>query len=60
MSSEETESTLERIRRVRHEISAECGHDPQKLVEYYIKLQERHRERLVSTPGPTPRDVSAA
>ena len=35
------------IREVRHRISAEVDHDPKKLVEYYQKLQERHRDRLV-------------
>ena len=43
-----TESTIERIRRVRHEISEECDHDPQKLVAYFQKLQERHRGKLIS------------
>jgi len=33
------EGPLERIRRVRHEISEEFGHDPRRLVEYYIELQ---------------------
>jgi len=45
----QNDPTLDRIRRVRHEISAECGHDPHKLVEYYIGLQEQHRDRLVGT-----------
>jgi hypothetical protein len=45
----QNDPTLDRIRRVRHEISAECGHDPYKLVEYYIGLQEQHRDRLVGT-----------
>jgi len=39
--------TLDRIRRARHEISEACGHDPYKLVQYYIELQEQHRNRLV-------------
>lgn len=47
--NQESESTLERIRRVRHEISAEFGHDPYKLVEHYMRLQDRHRDRLVGT-----------
>jgi hypothetical protein len=45
----QNDPTLDRIRRVRHEISAECGHDPYKLVEYYMGLQEQHRDRLVGT-----------
>ena len=43
-----TESTLERIRRVRHEISEECDHDPPKLVAYFQKRQQDHRDKLVS------------
>jgi hypothetical protein len=43
-----TESTIERIRRVRHEISEECDHDSKKLVAYFQKLQERHRDKLIS------------
>ncbi len=44
-----TESTIERIRRVRHEISEECEHNPKKLVVYFQKLQESHRDKLVSS-----------
>lgn len=58
--SAEADPTLDRIRRVRHEISAECGHDPRKLVEYYIRLQEQHRDRIVHTPEPVSPDKSAA
>lgn len=43
-----TESTIERIRRVRHEISEECNHDPKKLVAYFQRLQQSHRDKLVS------------
>jgi hypothetical protein len=38
---------VERVREVRHRISQHCEHDPKKLVEYYIRLQERHKERLL-------------
>jgi homoserine trans-succinylase len=31
---------LDEIRKVRHRISAQFDHDPFKLVEYYMKLQE--------------------
>jgi len=33
------------IRRVRHRISKECGHDPYKLVERYMKIQEARESR---------------
>lgn len=40
--------TILRIREARHKISERCGHDPKRLVEYYMKLQEQHRDRLVT------------
>ena len=46
------EGPLERIRRVRHEISAEHDHDPRRLVEYLMKLQEAHKERLIDAVPP--------
>lgn len=36
------------IREVRHEISVQIEHDPKKLVAYYQKLQNRHRERIIT------------
>ncbi len=47
-----SDSTLARIREVRHRISEEFDHDPKRLIEHYIELQERHRDRLVSSPKP--------
>ena len=38
---------IDQIREVRHRISAQFDHDPKRLVEHYIKLQERHADRLV-------------
>ena len=47
----ESDSPLAWIREVRHRISEECGHDPKRLVERYMKLQEeKHGHRLVR-PG---------
>ena len=46
------EGPLERIRRIRHEISEEFGHDPHRLVEYYVELQNTHSHRLVETVAP--------
>jgi hypothetical protein len=56
----QSDPTLDRIRRARHEISAACGHDPHRLVQYYIEMQAQHRERLVQTPDPATRGKSAA
>ncbi len=38
--------TIDAIREVRHQISASVGHDAQKLMEHYRKLQERHPGRV--------------
>ena len=46
------EGPLERIRRIRHEISEEFGHDPHRLVDYYIELQNTHAQRLIETVAP--------
>ena len=46
-------SVLQYIREVRHRISQECDHDPKKLVEYYMRLQERHKERLLKVSKST-------
>jgi len=48
------EPTLTRIRKARQRISAQCGHDPYKLVKYYMELQEQSQHKLVpSTNNPT-------
>lgn len=46
-------SILQHIREVRHRISQECGHDPKRLIEYYMRLQERHKERLLKVSKST-------
>lgn len=46
---------IKRVRSVRHAISQEQGHDPQKLVAYYIEKQQAHQDRLKKpTPKTTP------
>lgn len=44
---------ITRIREARHRISSACGHDPRKLVEYYMKRQAEHPERLFRNAGET-------
>jgi len=47
--------TLARIREARRRISQKCGHDPEKLVRYYMKLQEeRYADRLVRSTASRP------
>jgi hypothetical protein len=38
---------LSRVRESRHRISEQVGHDPEKLVAYYIELQKKYKDRLV-------------
>ena len=38
---------IERIREVRHRISAEFGHDTKRLIDHYIELQKKYADRLV-------------
>ena len=45
---------IDEIRAARHRISAEHGHDPRRLVEYYRKLQERYKDRLIEAPPQVP------
>lgn len=40
------DSVLDRVQAARHEISDRVGHDPKKLVEYYMKRQRDLTERL--------------
>jgi len=35
------------LREVRYRISKQFNHDPKKLVEYYMRLQEQHKDRLL-------------
>jgi hypothetical protein len=61
MPVNQNDPVIDEIREVRHRISERCGHDPQRLVAYYIALQERHRDRLLDTAKtPEQEDTSAA
>lgn len=51
---------IQAVREARHRISQSVDHDPRKLVEYYRRLQERHRERLVSQRAEPSKDDNAA
>lgn len=35
------------VRDAREKISAQFGNDPDKLVDHYMQLQERYRDRLL-------------
>lgn len=40
------------VRAVRHRISERFGHDPYRLVAYYMERQRQHEDRLVHAPEP--------
>ena len=40
--------TITRIREARCQISAEFGHDPQRIVEYYGQLQKKYQSRIIN------------
>ena len=46
-SQNHSDPTIDEIREIRHRISERFGHDPVKLVAYYMELQEQHRDRLI-------------
>ncbi|MBN2494615.1 MAG: hypothetical protein JXR96_08510 [Deltaproteobacteria bacterium] len=46
-----TERGLEACRAARETISREHGNDPRRLVEYYIRYQEKFADRLRRAPG---------
>lgn len=42
---------LEATRSIREKIAREHGNDPRRLVEYYLKYQQRFAERLRRAPN---------
>lgn len=43
----EQEPILKEIRKIRHEIEAECQNDPQKYYEHIQLIQKQYSNRLV-------------
>jgi hypothetical protein len=58
MTSPPHDPVIEEIREVRHQISARFGHDPERLYEHYLRLQEEYRDRLLSPAGEGDRPAS--
>jgi predicted nucleic acid-binding protein len=44
---------IDEIREIRHRISERFDHDPERLVAYYMELQEKYRDRFVGASPPT-------
>jgi hypothetical protein len=45
MKAQEADPVIAEIREARHRISARFGHDPRRLVAYYLQKQEHHLDR---------------
>jgi hypothetical protein len=48
MRQSRNDPVIDEVREVRHRISARFGHDPEKLVAYYMELQKQYEGRLIS------------
>ena len=46
------DSTIERVRKVRHQISAEHNHDPRQLIAYYLEMEREYEERILREEQP--------
>lgn len=42
-----SDPTIDEIRKIRHQISKRFNHDPERIIEYYIKLQQKYQNRLI-------------
>jgi hypothetical protein len=61
MTRDQNDPVIDEIREARHRISARFDHDPERLVAYYMKLQERHGDRLIDpAKAKRPKDQPAA
>jgi hypothetical protein len=60
MNQTHSDPVIDEIRDIRHTTSARFDHDPERLVEYYMEMQERYRDRLIqSAPAAEQADSSA-
>jgi len=60
MDQKNTDPVIDEVREIRHRISAHFGHDPERLVAYYMELQEQYRDRLIGASDKKRDDQSAA
>jgi hypothetical protein len=51
MNQGPTDPVIDEVREVRHRISERVGHDPARLVAYYMELQKQLPSRLVGADG---------
>jgi hypothetical protein len=60
MMKQRPDPVIDEIREVRHRISERFGHDPERLVAYYMEMQEQYRDRLIRAPQKETGDKTAA
>ncbi len=61
MKQSQNDPVIDEIREVRHRISARFGHDPARLVAYYLEFQKQYQDRLIEPEKTAERtDQSAA
>jgi hypothetical protein len=46
MNPNHSDPVIDEIRERRHQVSERFGHDPARLVAYYMELQMQYRDRL--------------
>ena len=49
-----SDPVIDEIQEVRHRISARFGHDPARLVAFYMELQKQYEDRLIETTESRP------
>jgi len=56
----EDDAPIAEVREIRHQISEEFRHDPEKVVDYYIELQNEFLTRLLTRPAQEEEDLEPA
>jgi hypothetical protein len=54
--TQQQDSTISRIRIARHRISEKFGHDPRRIVAYYIRLQKERKRGHVEASKKKPEE----
>ena len=49
---QQNDPVIDEVRAVRRRISELCGHDPDRLVAYYMELQQKFADRLIERAVP--------
>ena len=54
-----SDPAIDAVRAARHAISERCGHDPKRLMAYYLQRQEALQARLIGTRREAESEVKA-